>query len=472
MSAGRILVVDDSPTILKVVSAILSRHGFDSESARDGVVGIEILKRGTPFDLVLLDFVMPRMNGYQFCRELRSHTDHKGLPVVLMSAKGDRIRDQFVQQTGAVDAITKPFDARALVAVIQGALARSAQGTARRVPEGSEMPLDEESIGNDESRPSFLPKKLRWAAESALARHVASVVTPVMVSLDPEERASAKTVEEAIKAALGASSADALFSALREASSASSREVLAGDLAIIPLAEVLQMLQMQRQTGVMRVKGPARELLIALRDGHVDLARLGDRSSHPSHGEPHEFRLGRYFVEQGSATRAEVDEALRRAESSNRLVGQELVEMGIASEEARREALTRQTSDLVYDLLRWPSGRFWFSQDPPGREAEAAKLELQVSGLLLEGFRRVDEWRLMESTIVWDQIVAIDPSLLANVAEQLTRAEKLVLDVIDGRRTITLVVAESNLSSFDAVKVVYQFLRSRVLRAVDRQRMR
>ena len=166
MNASRVLVVDDSPTILKVVSAILSRHGFESESARDGLYGIELLKKGARFDIVLLDFVMPRMNGYQFCRELRSNPDHKTLPVVLMSAKGDRIRDQFVQQTGAVDAITKPFDARALVAVIQGALARAAQGKGRRVPEGSEMPLDEESIGDDEPRPSVLPKRLRWAAEA------------------------------------------------------------------------------------------------------------------------------------------------------------------------------------------------------------------------------------------------------------------------------------------------------------------
>ncbi len=56
-----------------------------------------------------------------------------------MSAKGDKIRGQFVQQTGAVDAITKPFDARALVAVIEGALSKTAEGRARPVPEGNKM---------------------------------------------------------------------------------------------------------------------------------------------------------------------------------------------------------------------------------------------------------------------------------------------------------------------------------------------
>ena len=134
VSPARVLVVDDSPTILKVVSAILARHGYEPSVARDGLAGIEMIKRGPKFDLVLLDFVMPRMNGYQFCRELRSNPMHRALPVVLMSAKGDKIRGQFVQQTGAVDAITKPFDARALVAVIEGALAKTAEGRARPVP--------------------------------------------------------------------------------------------------------------------------------------------------------------------------------------------------------------------------------------------------------------------------------------------------------------------------------------------------
>ena len=68
MKGARILVVDDSATILKVVSAMLSRNGYVPQTARDGLMGIELIKRGHAFDLVLLDFVMPRMNGYQFCR--------------------------------------------------------------------------------------------------------------------------------------------------------------------------------------------------------------------------------------------------------------------------------------------------------------------------------------------------------------------------------------------------------------------
>src|SRR6188474_3186736 len=133
-----ILVVDDSPTIRTVVSTILERSGYDPKVASDGEDAYEALASGeVKADLVLLDFVMPKMNGYQFCRALRANVALRATPVVLMSAKGDRIRDQFVEQTGALDAITKPFDAQALVAVIENALRRVNSGFASsaRLPE-------------------------------------------------------------------------------------------------------------------------------------------------------------------------------------------------------------------------------------------------------------------------------------------------------------------------------------------------
>jgi CheY-like chemotaxis protein len=86
----RILVVDDSPTIRTVVSTILERHGYDPKVASDGQDAYDALASGeVKADLVLLDFVMPHMNGYQFCQAvlLRDHTAFGTLEIASLPAK-------------------------------------------------------------------------------------------------------------------------------------------------------------------------------------------------------------------------------------------------------------------------------------------------------------------------------------------------------------------------------------------------
>jgi CheY-like chemotaxis protein len=456
-SPARVLVVDDSPTILKVVSAILARHGYDPAIARDGLAGIEMIKRGPKYDLVLLDFVMPRMNGYQFCRELRSNPAHRALPVVLMSAKGDKIRGQFVQQTGAVDAITKPFDARALVAVIEGALAKTAEGRARPIIEGAKMP-DEDTIA-DSIRPSTFPKQQRMKTAIEVAQHVANAVVPAMLGLSIKERESEAALLAAVARAVTSDVVDRLALVLKDVEAeGAAKELMGGDISAIPLAEILQVLQMQRQTGVLRITNTRASVAISIRQGLVDFVQ--------SRGAPEEFRLGRYFVEKGLVTREQVDQLAHSKSGSGALLGDALVDSGRVTKEDLSEALIKQSSELIYDVLRWPYGRFSFTRESFRPEAESARLGLGVAGLVLEGFRRVDEWRLMEGTINFDQVVMVDSMALEAIGEdKLTRTDKLVLGAVDGARTVNEVIKESAVGSFDGIKAVYQFLQSRVLRS-------
>jgi CheY-like chemotaxis protein len=456
MASARVLVVDDSPTILKVVSAILARHGYEPAVAKDGLAGIEMIKKGPKYDLVLLDFVMPRMNGYQFCRELRSSAAHRALPVVLMSAKGDKIRGQFVQQTGAVDAITKPFDARALVAIIEGALAKTAEGRARPVPEGAKMP-DEDTIA-ESLRPAQLAKQQRLKTTAEVAQRVAQAVTPAIIGLPPEERESEAAIMGAVARSMTGDVVDSLAQALKDVESSDGvKEMMSGDIAAIPLAEILQLLQLQRQSGIIKVtNGRSAYVTISIRQGLVDFVQ--------AKGAAEEYRLGRYFVEKGVMSREQVDELVRSRATGGPLIGEAIVAAGHATEQQLHEALAKQSSELIYDVLRWPYGHFSFTREPYPPEAEAAKLGLGIAGLVLEGFRRVDEWRLMETTIHFDQVVYVDAPALDSIDEKLTRTDRLVLDAVNGTRTVNEVIKESAVSSFDAIKAIYQFLQSRVLR--------
>jgi DNA-binding response OmpR family regulator len=453
---ARILIVDDSPTILKVVSAILARHGYEPSVAYDGFSALELIRREPKYDLVLLDFVMPRMNGYQFCRELRSSPTHRSLPVVLMSAKGDKIRGQFVQQTGAVDAITKPFDARALVAVIEGALAKTAEGRARPVPEGNKMPAEETLT--DSEPPSAIPRQQWMNATLDVAQHVAHVVTPALLALSPKDQGSEAAIFSAVARSITSDVVNTLSLSLRGIDSTEgAKEIMSGDIAAFPLGEILQVLQMQKQTGVIRVTNNRATVAISMRQGLIDFVH--------SRGTSEEFLLGRYFLEKGLVTRTDLERVIEAKSATGQLLGDALVASGTVSKEDLNEALTRQSSELIYDVLRWPHGRFSFAREPFRPEAESAKLELGIAGLVLEGFRRVDEWRLMEGTINFDQVVLLDQMVLDSVnPEKLTRIDKLVLGAVNGTSTVNEIIKESAVSSFDAIKALYQFLQSRVLR--------
>lgn len=450
MGPARVLIIDDSPTILKVVGAILARHGYEPATARDGLAGIELLRKSPRFDIILLDYSMPRMNGYQFCREIRSNPVFRSLPVVLMSAKGDKIRGQFVQQTGAIDAITKPFDACALIAVLEGALAKTAEARARLMPES----LEEEY--GAESAVSVRHRRMRTMA--AVAQHVARAVTPAVLALSPAERDSEASVLAATARAVSPEVIDVLAKTLQNYDLVESfKEMMGGDIAAIPLAEILQILHMQRQTGVLRVTSGRASITVYLHLGLIDLVQ--------SRGLPDEFLLGRYFVELGAVTREQLADVLATKTAGEALLGATLLEASLITEDQRREALLNQSCELVYELLRWRFGRFSFTREPFRPEVEEATLGLGVSGLVLEGFRRVDEWRLMEGSINNEQVICVDDDARAALDEaSLPRSQRLVLQVINGARTVAEIVRESMAGSFNATKAVYDLMDARVLK--------
>jgi hypothetical protein len=326
------------------------------------------------------------------------------------------------------------------------------------VPEGEAMP-DEESVAPESMAPRSLlsGKHQKQQASLDLAQHVAAAVAPAILGLTPAERGVELSVTAAIVRSFTPDVVSSLAMLLKELEPEErAKEVMSGDIGAVALAEILQILQMQRQTGVLRVLNNRTTVAICIRQGLIDLVQ--------GRGASDEYRLGRYFIERGLVTRDQI-EAVARSRPPGQLIGEALVAAGLASQDDLVDALSRQSSELTYDVLRWSFGRFAFTREGFSAEAEAAKLGLGISGLVLEGFRRVDEWRLMEGTLNFDQVVVVDQVMLDGVGSgKLTRSEQLVLGAVDGARTVNEVVKESAVGSFDALKIIYQFLQSRVLR--------
>ncbi len=448
---ARILIVDDSPTIRKVVASILERREYETLIAADGVEALQRLSTDRP-DLVLVDFVMPRMNGYVFCREMRKRPDMADLPVVLMSAKGDRIRGKFVEQTGALDAITKPFDARGLVAVIESALQKSAEGGRR--PDETRA-LSNEADEDPGSRPSLTSTRRLDAAES-LAETLSELLAPEL----GKHGVSAATLRDALGRAIDADHVRKLSEILRTVDfGEQAGEVLSGDLSVISISEILQVLDVQRQSGALTVSSSKSQVVLYIRNGDLDFATYT--------GLPEEFLLGRYLVENGAVTRAKLDEALRaRQKGDTRVLGDYLVEERIVSEEDLSRALTQQTSELIYEIVRWRTGRFRFLHNAENAMAEKAKLALPTVGLMMEGFRRVDEWRLIEGSFDFTDVLFRDDLAIEKMRDQgkLTATERSVLDLIDGENTVGEVVDAAHGSSFEICKILYQLLNARLIR--------
>lgn len=394
MAGERIVVIDDSPTIIKMVQLILSRAGYAIEAADDGEAGLQAIRRQRP-DLVLLDYMMPRLNGYQVCRELAADPELSSVPVVLMSAKGDQVGERFVKMAGVVDYVTKPFPPEALREIVLRALGTSRPGA---MPQGT---IDE--------------------------------------ALEPSEDAD---------------------------------DDLRGNLRVVPLPDVLQIVEHHELSGRLQLSRGNERIELHLRRGRLEQA-LG-------HGLAEESLIGRFFLERELVTRAALDEALDDALREGRPsepgsaapalpLGQRLIERGGLTRADLRAALIRQSSELIYEALRWRTGQFRLRT---GAElapiAVEAGLQLAIDPLVREGCRRLDEWHVFERAFGTAQAVfARDDSAQRARTVRLSREEQLVIDQLDGQSDVAELVRSCRLGSFEVSRALYRLLSQKLIRRVE-----
>src|SRR5262245_51082989 len=123
MKREKILVIEDEPDILEVIEYNLAREGYKVQSSRDGDHGLRRARRDSP-DLVLLDLMLPGIDGVEICRQLKRDPITRGIPVMILTAKSEESDIVLGLGVGADDYITKPFSPRQLVARVQAVLRR------------------------------------------------------------------------------------------------------------------------------------------------------------------------------------------------------------------------------------------------------------------------------------------------------------------------------------------------------------
>jgi twitching motility two-component system response regulator PilH len=118
---ARVLIVDDSPTETYKMSTILSKHGYEVITAESGEDGVSVAKQQLP-DVVLMDIVMPGLNGFQATRQLSREPSTRHIPVIIVTTKDQETDRVWGERQGAKGYLTKPVDGKLLVQTIEDVL--------------------------------------------------------------------------------------------------------------------------------------------------------------------------------------------------------------------------------------------------------------------------------------------------------------------------------------------------------------
>jgi hypothetical protein len=230
------------------------------------------------------------------------------------------------------------------------------------------------------------------------------------------------------------------------------RPALEGRLEHVGLGEVFQLLALQGQSGVLRIDrgGASRRVCVGLRKGRVDGCTGAAFEE--------DLRLGQFLVAQG-VSRDAIERAASAPRVAGELLGERLQREGSVTDAQLAGALEQQSRELLYECLGWPEGRFRFEVGASLVAAQRARLGLAADAVVMEGMRRLDEWRVMRALIPSDAVV-------------LTRAEgdaevdadgRAVLTEVDGVRDVRDLRNALGMSRFDLCQVLCRLLRARVL---------
>jgi two-component system alkaline phosphatase synthesis response regulator PhoP len=138
---GHVVLIEDEKNIAELVRYNLEEDGYRVSVAADGEQGLRMVERQRP-DLVLLDLLLPRLDGLEVCRQLKRNTDSRAIPIIMLTAKAGEADKVAGLELGADDYITKPFSPRELVARIRAALRRQAPAEPARALQCGSLSVD------------------------------------------------------------------------------------------------------------------------------------------------------------------------------------------------------------------------------------------------------------------------------------------------------------------------------------------
>jgi hypothetical protein len=229
---------------------------------------------------------------------------------------------------------------------------------------------------------------------------------------------------------------------------------LSGNLKTMLPGDLLQWLSLGQKTGTLVISNKRVEKKIFFRKGRVISSASND---------PREY-LGQFLMSHGYLTEPELKKAMEVQQHSGILLGKILVMIDVISEEDLQRLMRRKAEEEIYDIFLWNDGDFYFVDDELP-QMEMIPLQVDVTGIIMEGTRRVDEWNRIRELVPNQAMIPmrvreVDYSELEEVEEPIVRA-------IDGKRTIADIVLESRSSEFVVSSTVYALVRHGFATLID-----
>lgn len=229
---------------------------------------------------------------------------------------------------------------------------------------------------------------------------------------------------------------------------------LSGNLRTMLPGDLLQWLSLGQKTGTLVISNKRVEKKIFFRNGRVISSASND---------PREY-LGQFLMSHGYITEPELKKAMEVQQQSGILLGKILVMIDVINEPDLVRFMRLKAEEEIYDIFLWNDGDFYFVDDELP-QMEMIPLQVDVTGIIMEGTRRVDEWARIRETIPNEAVI---PQLLKDVDyTELEEVEEPIVRAIDGKRTIAELVLESRSSAFTVSSTVSALVRHGFARLAD-----
>jgi len=226
---------------------------------------------------------------------------------------------------------------------------------------------------------------------------------------------------------------------------------VSGNLKTMLPGDLLQWLSLGQKTGTLVVSNKAVEKKIFFKNGRVISSASND---------PREY-LGQFLMSHGYMSEPELMKGMQVQAESGILLGKILVMIDVISEEELQRLMRMKAEEAIYDIFLWRDGEFRFDDDALPMQ-EMIPLQVDVTGIIMEGTRRVDEWQRIRLLIPSEALV---PAVLKHLDEevadrlQFDDAQRMVVAAIDGKRNVADIVLESRSSSFLVAETLYRLVR-------------